>query len=396
MQYLVTRGEKGKVEVKVDVAKAGFIEAYGKVLKKLGTETKIAGFRPGKVPTEILEQKLGSGKLLNETAGTLVSKHLSEILSKEKLIPLDSPKIAIGSLAKASPFSFTATFTNKPQIKLGDWKKIKAQKVKAKEVTESDIEQSIKNIFEAWVNRKSEVGGQKSEKTTTIGDTEGEAEDDEGKGKFIYDAHGNKIYIKDEKESKSQRVKESKFKVKSGSPSTNAQDEIDDNFAKVIGARDLAHLRELVKRDLEALVANQVEAKLEQEIFDKILEIGSCDVPDILVDDEMNRILVRLNSELERQKKKLNDYLSEQNTTLDALKAKWRPQAEKNVKISLILDEIGKSEKVQVLPEEVGQALKGVSETNLSEEQRKDLERYLAFSIFQAKTLDLVKKTVTS
>ena len=69
MQYLVTRGEKGKVEVKVDVAKAGFIEAYGKVLKKLGTETKIAGFRPGKVPTEILSRflilpKIGENKYI--------------------------------------------------------------------------------------------------------------------------------------------------------------------------------------------------------------------------------------------------------------------------------------------------------------------------------------------
>ena len=133
-----------------------------------------------------------------------------------------------------------------------------------------------------------------------------------------------------------------------------------------------------------------------QKPFAKELRLAVIEALDLEDDDEMNRILVRLNSELERQKKKLNDYLSEQNTTLDALKAKWRPQAEKNVKISLILDEIGKSEKVQVLPEEVGQALKGVSETNLSEEQRKDLERYLAFSIFQAKTLDLVKKTVTS
>jgi len=368
MQYSVTHGEKGKVEVKVDVAKAGFVEVYGNVVKKLGVETKIAGFRPGKVPTEILEQKLGSGRLLNETASALVSKHLSEILAKEKLFPLDSPKIAIGSLAKASPFSFTATFTKKPQVKLGDWKKIKAQKVKAEEITESDIEQSIKNIFEAW-KKQQETGNRKQET--------GEEEENEDKktGKFIYDAHGEKIFINKDKSDESK---------------------IDDNFAMAIGARDLAHLKELVKRDLETLVVNQVEAKLEQEIFDKILEIGSCDVPDILVDDEMNRILVRLNSELERQKKKLNDYLSEQNTTLDALKAKWRPQAEKNVKISLILDEIGKSEKVQVLPQEVEQALKGVNQTSLSDEQRKDLERYLAFSIFQAKTLDLVKKAVTA
>ena len=380
MQYLVTRGEKGKVEVKVDVAKAGFVEAYDKVVKKLSEDAKIAGFRPGKAPDEVVENHVGLSKILNETASSLVSKHLSEILAKEKLVPLASPKIAIGSLSKASPFSFTATFTNKPQVKIGDWKKIKAQKVKAKEVTESDVQGSIKNIYEAW--RKQRGTEEQGDKGTE--DIE-RADKSAGK-KFIYDAHGNKIFIKDEKETKEQGDKGTE----------DIKSKIDDNFAKAIGARDLVHLRELVKHDLETLVANQVETKLEQEIFDKILEAGSCDVPDILVDDEMNRILVRLNSELERQKKKLEDYLNEQNTTLDALKAKWRPQAEKNVRISLILDEIGKSEKIQVLPEEVEQALKGVSETNLSDEQKKDLERYLAFSIFQAKTLDLVKKAVTA
>ena len=169
---------------------------------------------------------------------------------------------------------------------------------------------------------------------------------------------------------------------------------INDEFAKAIGARDLGHLGEIVKKDLETLVADQVEAKLESEIFDKMIEVVIIEVPDILVDDELNRILIRLNSELERQKKKLEDYLAEQGTTLDALKAKWRSQAEKNVKISLILEQIGQDEKVQVLPSEVEQALKGVNATNLTEDQKRDLERYLAVSIFQAKTLDLVKKAV--
>ncbi len=369
MQYLVTRGEKGKIDVKVDVPKVGFEEVYEQTLLKLGAETNIAGFRLGKIPRDVLIGHVGSNKVLNQTASFLISKHLSEILKKEKLVPIDSPKIAVDALSVGSPFSFTASFTQKPRVKVGDWKKIKVAKIKAKEVTEKDIDQSIKNIHEAW--RKQKVSD-----VSKVSEVSKEEQKEES-GKFIYDAHGEKIFFKDE-ESKSQAESQG----------------IDDNFAKAIGSRDLAHLKELVKKDLETIVADQVEGKFEQEVFEKIAEIGEVDVPEILVEDELNRMLVKLNSVLEQQKKTLEQYLTEQKTTIDELKNKWSEQAQKNVKISLIMDQIGKDEKVQVTKEEVEQALKGVNQTNQSPEQRREFETYIVFSIFQAKTLDLVKRIV--
>src|SRR3989337_2443583 len=279
MQYTINHGEKGRVEIKVDIPKATFETAYNQILVKLGHDAKIDGFRPGKAPADVVEGKVGLNKILNETASSSISKHLSDILEKEKLIPLESPKIAVNTLAKSSPFSFTASFTQKPKVKVGSWKTIKVKKVAAKEVTEKDIDESIKNIYEAWVKQQ-ETRNKKQETKD---------EESQVSQKFIYDAHGNKVFFEDKKTLRSS---------------------------------------------------------------------------------------------------------SNQDSTLDALKAKWRSQAEKNVKISLILEQIGQDEKVQVLPSEVEQALKGVNATNLTEDQKRDLERYLAVSIFQAKTLDLVKKAV--
>lgn len=392
MQYTVNRLEKGKVEIKMDVPKGAFEEAYVQVLNELGKGAKIAGFRPGNAPRDVIERHVGASKILNETASFLISKHLSDILKKEDLVPLDSPKIAIGTLAASSPFSFTASFTLKPNVKPGDWKKIKVAKVKVKEITEKDIDESIKNIHDAWQKQQASKGTEvtdEPEEPKETGLSNAWASEDK---KFIYDAHGNKIFLKDEPKV----TKEPKeLKVDNGSPS-NASDKIDDNFAKAIGARDLAHLRELVKRDLETIVGDQVEAKLEQEVFEEILKIAEVEVPDILVEDELNRILVRLSSELERGGSDLEKYLAEQRVTIDELKAKWKPQAEKNVKITLVMDEIGRSEEVKVSREEIDQAIRGVNQTNLTTDQKADLERYLALSIFQAKTLERVKKTVAA
>lgn len=383
MQYTVNRGEKGKIEIKVDVPKAGFEAAYNQVLGEFGKDAQIAGFRPGMAPAEVVEQHVGYNKILNQAASFLISKHLSEIFKKENLVPLESPKIAVETLSKDSPFAFTVTFTQKPKVKVGDWKKVKVTKIKAKEITDKDVEESIKNIFEAWSKQQATRNKKPARGEARHGRQETEepgTSDQQPVTKFIYDAHGNRIPIKDDK----------------GSPSTDAQDEIDDDFAKAIGARDLAHLREIVKKDLETIVADQVEAKFEQETFEEILKLVEVEVPDILIDDELNRILVRLSSELERQGSDLEKYLAGQKTTIDELKAKWRPQAEKNVKITLLMDEIGRGEKVQVTKEELEQALKGVNETNLTADQKADLERYLVISIFQAKTLDLVKKAMNA
>lgn len=366
MQYTVTRADKGKIEVKVDVPKAGFDEAYQTVVEQLGVDVKVDGFRPGNVPVEVVETKIGHTKLLNEAASFLVSKHLADIFDKESIIPITKPKVAIDSLAKGTTFSFVASLMEKPKVKVGDWKKIKVTKIKAKEVAEADVNESIKNIYEAWKKNKSQTQSEDSK-----------SDDDEPAGKFIYDAHGNKIPLKEDKK-----------------PSVDGK--IDDEFAKAIGARDVNHLQELVRHDLENLVTDQVEQKFEEQLFEELIKISEVEVPDVMVDDEVNRIMMRLNQQVESQKRKLEDFLRDENTTIDALRAKWRVQAEKNVKATLVLDEIGNGEKIGVTREEIDEAAKGVNQTDMNGEQKVDMERYLAVSIFQSKTLDLVKKTVVA
>ncbi len=373
MQHTITRGEKGKVEVKVDVSAADFNLAYEQALKDLEKDVKVDGFRPGNVPAEILENKLGGSKILNEAANILVSKHLAEIFAKEDIVPIVNPKVAVNSLGKSEPFSFTAEVSSRPKVKLGDWKKIQAKKIKVKEVTEADIADSINNIFEAW--KKKESIKSESDKEP-FDESQGKPEEPEESGKFIYGAHGEKISFKDDK--------------------PKVEPKIDDEFAKKVGARDLLHLQELVRKDLESIVADQIESKYEEEIFDEILKLGDIEVPDILVDDEVNRIMVRINQNLEQQGKKMEDFVAEENTTVDAMRAKLRDQAEKNVKVTLLMDEIGKQADIKVTKEEIEDAAKKVDTTNITPDQKVDLERYLTVSLFQTKTLDLVKKTVTA
>jgi len=373
MQYNVNKLAAGKVELKVTIPKADFDSSYKTVLEQLAKDAKIDGFRPGNVPEGVAESKIGSNKILNEVANFIVSKHLGVIFKKENLAPIDQPKMTYDTLAKGSPFVFTVSFTQKPKVKIGDWKKIKVKAVKAREVTDKDVDESVKNIFEAWKKRKAKVP--EAEKKDEAKD------EDEKKGKFIYNAQGEKVYIENKKDKKSETDKK--------------DHKLDDEFAKAVGTKDLAHLKEIVKKDLEALAAEHVEAKLQEEIFTEIRKLAEIDIPDILIEDELNRMLVRLNSQLEQQKKELKDYLEEQKLTVEQLRFKWREQAEKNVRATLALDEIGHNEGIKVTEEEIKSQLSKVSEKELDEKQKKNLENYIAYNIFQAKTIALIKKVIT-
>src|SRR4030042_2438733 len=116
MQYTISRGEKGKIEIEVNILRADFLASYNKFVAEFAKDAKIAGFRPGKAPASVVEQHFGTNRILNETASFLTSKHLSEILEKEKITPMDLPKIAIDSLSHGAPFAFTATFYQQPQV----------------------------------------------------------------------------------------------------------------------------------------------------------------------------------------------------------------------------------------------------------------------------------------
>lgn len=406
MQYTLTRGEKGKVEVKVDVSRVDFDKAYSEALMELGKEVKVDGFRPGNVPVDVLESKIGTSKILNEAASHSVSVHLAEIFKKEEIIPIVNPKVAVNSLSRGEAFSFTAEVLARPKVKIASWKSIKVNKIKATEIKAEDIEKSIGNIHEAWKKQNSNKKpfDDTQGKPVTSDQEENDEEDEENKGKFIYDAQGNKVFFDDKKTLRSSSNQDSTAGLKRFSdekkPFDSAQgdseDGINDEFAKKIGANDLAHLRELVKKDLESIMLEQVEAKFEESIFEEIMKLAEIEVPDILIDDEVNRIMLRINQNLEQQGKKMEDFLKEENTTADAMRAKLRPQAEKNVKVTLIMDEIGKEAEIKVTKEEIDEAAKGVNTKDITPDQRVDLERYLGISIFQAKTLDLVKKTVTA
>lgn len=314
-------------------------------IKELGKDLVIDGFRKGQAPISLLESKLEQNSVLDKALSTILPDILKDILEKEKFTPLTYPQINLTKVASGNDLEFNLIFTLPPEVKLGEYKSIKISKAEVEPVSEDKINQSILNIFQARQAEK--------EKNT-------ESEN------VIYGADGKKI---------------SGFEYR----------EPNDEFAKGLGARDLVHLRELVKSDLEEIALTEAERKFETDLFSKLTELCSVEVPDILVQDELNRMVNRAQTDLARAGIKFEDYLKESGKTVDQLMADWKPQAKNNVEVQLILGEIGKVEKIEVGEDELESAMSETDPSKLDDQTRTDLENFTRYAIFQTKTLKFLK-----
>ncbi len=312
-------------------------------IKDLGQDLVIDGFRKGQAPVSLLESKIDGNKILDKALSLILPDVLKEILEKEKFTPLTYPQISLTKVAAGNDLEFNLVFTLPPEVKLGDYKSVRVKKAEIELVPEEKITQSILNIFDA---RKKE-GSAKEENV-------------------IYGADGKKL---------------------SGFGYTEPNDE----FAKSLGARDLPHLKELVKSDLEEIALSEAERKFETDLFKELTEISTVEVPDILVEDELNRMVSRAQTDLSRAGIKFEDYLKEANKTVEQLMIDWRPQAKNNVEVQLILGEVGKKENIEVNDDELESAMSETDPSKLDEQTRTDLENFTRYAIFQTKTLKFLK-----
>jgi len=312
-------------------------------VKELGGNLIVPGFRKGQAPLSTIESKLDSNKVLDKALSLLLPEVLKEILEKEKFTPLTYPQINITKVAPGNDLEFSLVFTLPPEVKVGDYKPIRLKKAVIEPVAEEKITQSVQNIFEAR---------QKQDKTEPAN--------------VIYGADGEKI-------------------------SSNISAQLNDKFAQKIGANDLNHLRELVKMDLEEIAFTEAERKFETDLFKELAAISEVEVPDILVQDELNRMVSRAQTDLSRAGIKFEDYLKESNKTITQLTEDWKPQAKNNVEIQLILGEIGKKEKIEVTEDELQSAMSETDPSKLDDQTKTDLENFTRYAIFQTKTLKRLK-----
>lgn len=346
----IVKQAKSIVEVTITVPWADLQASWDQTLQKMAADIEISGFRKGQAPLPMVEQQLGI-RLQDEVLKLSMPQFLIEALKGTDIIPIDYPKYDLLSFVKGTQLQFKATITNRPAVSVGNYKTIKAARPTIRPVTDEEIQKVIDDLFRRWkikqpVNQPGQAGS--------------------------ISFQGN------------------------GAPSTSSgSDRPDDNFAKAMGALSIIDLRAKIRKDLEANIKYNNELDYEEAILQEVEKITTVELPEILIQDELNRMLVSLQRRVADMGLLLEDYLKGQGKTLEQLKNEWRVQAEKNVRMELGLAEIARQENVTISDDDLKAEIDKIQDARVKKQfEAQEPRLHLRHALRQTKTLDLLKKIV--
>lgn len=395
MKTSVKKLSNSEVELEIEVSAEEFNRFIEQATLNLGRDSEIKGFRKGKVPKQIIEEHVGSEKILIEAADLAIKENYRKAILENKIEAIFQSKVEIKKLAKGSDLVFSAKTAVLPEVKLPDYRKI-ASKIKRNKVVveEKEIENALK-----WLQKsraKFTLKNQPAQKGDFVeieywsAQIQGEGRKDAfslGEGHFLPGFEEKIIGMKSGEEKENITLnkdgKEIILKVKVISVQNVEPPEANDEFAKSLGKFDnLDALKKNIKQSL-VLEKEQVEKqRVRQEILERIGEKTKVEIPDVLIENEQKQILENLKKMVsERLKISFEDYSKKLKKTEKEILDSFLLKAQKKVKSFLILREIGKREKIEVLEEklreEVNKILKqypniGQAEKNLDLERLKE------------------------
>jgi trigger factor len=321
MKITLKKLPKSELEIEGELDADVFEKYFEAAVKKVGENVEIDGFRKGKIPESVLISNVGEMRILEEMAELALAEHYPKIIEEEKIDAIGRPEISITKLARKNPLGFKIKTAVLPQIELPDYKDI-AKGIISKitdaekkiEVTEKEIEDTILDIRKSRAPKK-----------------------------HMKDAD----LAPDEK----------KEEVKDELP------EFNDEFVKALGPfKDITEFKTKLKENIKLEKENQAKEKTRLKIIEKIISESRIDLPEILVEVELDKILYRMESDITQMGMKFDDYLKHINKTLEDLRKDFRTDAEKKARLALALHEIAKLEKIVADEELVGKEVAAILE----------------------------------
>ena len=371
-----------KHEVNIKIEGEEWKKALHKAYEKNNKKAKIDGFRPGKAPYEIFVKHYGIENLFIDAADSCLQESYLKAITDSKLIPVTEPKVDIKEIDE-NHVEFIFTIITKPEIKIKKYEGLKIKKDKL-EVKEEEIQEEIDHLLEQYAELVVKEGTVENGDTVII-DYEGFLDGvpfEGGKAENYSLVIGSNTFIpgfeeqligmdKDsEKEIKvtfpedyhaeNLKGKETTFKVKVHEIKTKQNRELDDEFFEDLGmegVNSLETLKESIKEHLEAHKKTDIENKFVDDMLDAISKQTEIDIPEEMVEDEINHLIKRFEEQLKYQGVSLDLYYSLTKTTEKDLREQVEKEAFKNVLYRLILEELVKILEITVTDEEVDEEL---------------------------------------
>ncbi|AYA77197.1 trigger factor [Bacillus sp. Y1] len=379
-------GNQGVLTVEVDAAKVN--EGLDAAFKKVVTKVNVPGFRKGKMPRAMFEKRFGVESLYQDAIDILLPEAYANAIEESGIDPVDRPEIDVEQIEKGKSFIFKATVTVKPEVKLGEYKGLEVEKVET-EVTDEDVANELKTLQERQAELVVKEEGKAENGDTVVMDFEGFVDGEAfeggkaenyslelGSGQFIPGfeeqlvglAAGEEkdveVSFPEEYHATELAGKPAVFKVKIHEVKGKELPELDDEFAKDVDeeVETLDALKEKIKNRLVDSKKHEAEHHVRDTVVDKAAANAEIDLPAVMIDTEVDRMMQEFEQRLQMQGMNLELYFQFSGQDENALREQMKEEGEKRVRVSLTLEKIAAAENLEVSEEDVDAELNKMAE----------------------------------
>ncbi|MCI5801311.1 MAG: trigger factor [Oscillospiraceae bacterium] len=364
-------------ELKVSVGKEAFAAAVEKAYRKNVKNISVPGFRKGKAPKHIIEKLYGEGVFYEDAVNSLYPEAYAAAVEEAGLEPVDRPEIEVEEVS-GDGFTFKAVVTVRPEVTLGEYKGLTAEKAEAN-VTDAMVEAEIDRLkernarvitvedrpaengdqtvidFEGFIDGVPFEGGKGEKFDLTLGSGQFiPGFEDQIVGKNVGDEFDVDVTFPEDYQAEELAGKPAVFKCRLHELKTKEYPEVDDEFAKDVSDFDtLAELKEDFRKKLTEAAEKRAQEEFENKLIDQVVEGMQSEIPPCMIDNKMEDLVKDFDYRLQAQGMNLETYLKYTGSGLDAFKQNFAPQAERQVKIRLALEKIVELEGLKASDEEV-------------------------------------------
>ncbi len=368
MSVKVENLEKSMAKLTVEVEAAEFDKAMVSAYNKTKGRFSLPGFRKGKAPMAMIEKMYGEAVFYDEAVNELLDKTYSDAAKESGLEIVSRPEIGIDQIGKGKSLIYTATVAVKPEVTLGEYKGVEAEKadteVSAEEVEKRlereleknarvvDVEREIKSgdittiDFVGSVDGVEFSGGRGEDYPLTIGSgTFIPGFEDQLIGHKAGENVDVNVTFPENYGAKDLAGKAALFKVTVKQVKEKQVPAADDEFASEVSEFEtLAEYKQELEKQLGEEKAKQAASINEKHVIDKVLENASLEIPAPMLEMQLEQMLYDYSTRLQQQGIPMEQYLQITGLTEENLKEQMKPQAEKTIKTSLVLEAIQKKE----------------------------------------------------
>ncbi|MGI6240166.1 MAG: trigger factor, partial [Christensenellales bacterium] len=372
---------------------AGIVKAYKKNAKNIS----IPGFRRGHVPMQVIENHYGAGVFYEDAFEILFPELYDAAIKEHDVNPVDRPELNMDQIGKGQELKFSVDVFVRPDVELGAYTKIGVE-MKVDEVTDDDVmaeierardrasrfvevtERAVKlddqvNIdYAGFVGEEQFEGGTAQGHDLVIGSGSFiPGFEDQLVGAQVGQELDVTVTFPEEYHAEALKGKEAIFKVKVNSIREKEVPALDDEFVKEASetADTVADYKAEIRNTLESQAKTRAENAFENEVIEKVVENATVEIPDAMIEDQIDSMIREMEMQLMYQGMRLDDYLKYTGQTRENMRGMYRQEAERRVRTQLVIDQVRKAESVEADEAEIDEEMKTFAENN-----RKSLEEF--------------------